>query len=64
MVCAECLTKLARKARRGGRAAKRLRQLALPLFGLLVAWAVFYATGRLLLTIPVEVHDGSIWTSK
>lgn len=63
-MCAECLKKLARNARGGGRAAKRLRLLGLPLFGLLVAWSVFYATGRLLLTIPVEVHDGSIWGSK
>jgi hypothetical protein len=55
---------LARNARGRTAAGKRALRFVLPLLGLLIAWAVFYAEGRLLLTIPVDVHDGAAWESK
>ena len=62
LTCARCLaaegvTDTVRK--------KRLRipvlaflQLAL---GLVVAWMLFYAAARVLLSIPAEFHDGTLW---
>jgi hypothetical protein len=28
-----------------------------------VAWMAFFAAGKLLLKIPAEVHEGTIWNS-
>ena len=29
--------------------------------GLVVAWMLFYAAARVLLSIPAEFHDGTLW---
>lgn len=39
------------------------RRASLCLLGLLAAWVFFYLLGEVLLAIPAEVHEGTIWQS-
>jgi hypothetical protein len=58
-VCASCLRKLVTKK---AAARRSLISLTLPFrlcFGFLLAWAVFYLVGWLLLFIPPSVQNGS-----
>jgi hypothetical protein len=64
VLCTECLKKLiARGDKRASRFARLLGAL-LPIAGLLMAWLFFYTMGRTLLSIPMAVHDGSVWGSR
>ena len=64
VVCAECLRKLLQRgSERTGILAAVLRGI-LPVAGVLAAWLFFYLVGRTLLATPVEVHDGTIWSSQ
>ncbi|HEX8312704.1 MAG TPA: rhomboid family protein [Chthoniobacteraceae bacterium] len=61
ILCADCLTKLARAPE-----AKPRRKLPLwPPFqlatGLVTAWLFFYFIGKLLVAIPSSVHEGTLW---
>jgi hypothetical protein len=42
---------------------RRALSKLLPVAGLLMAWLFFYVLGRTLLSIPVAVHDGTLWGS-
>jgi hypothetical protein len=58
-VCASCLREVVTKKTAPKRS---LSWLALPFrlgFGFLMAWFVFYVVGRLLLSVPPSVQDGS-----
>lgn len=64
VLCAECLRKaFARETAHGG-VMRRVARALLPIAGLLMAWLFFYALGRTLLSIPVAVHDGTVWQSQ
>lgn len=61
LLCAECLAKTARKplTQRGGfRVVTRLLRLSL---GVLIAWLFFHWTAMVLMRIPTEYHQGSVW---
>jgi hypothetical protein len=63
LLCSSCLArKTARRARRLplGLAVRRVCGLGL---AVLVAWAAFYAVAALLLKLPPNFHDGTIWRS-
>jgi hypothetical protein len=61
VICAGCLKKLVR----GGESVKRRLAVLLRAFqcglSLLLLWGCFYGMGRILLSIPSEFHDGSVW---
>lgn len=61
-LCAPCLAKRTAKAaeRRGRRLAGLLRVVRASA-GVVVLWLVFYWVGTLLLRVPMEVHDGTVW---
>ena len=63
VVCAACLARLGAQAGRknGFGVFRRLRALLLCGLSFLWLWFVFYGAGRLLLTIPSEFHDGTLW---
>jgi len=64
MICADCLRKLLQhESRRDGILQAAVRA-GLPVLGLLVAWLLFYAAGRILLRTPAELHDGTLWSSQ
>ena len=64
VICAPCLKKIADRATR-----KTRRRLALwPVVqlgvGFLGAWLVFHTVGRMLLALPSEFHESSLWDSR
>jgi hypothetical protein len=61
MICGVCLRRgeaPGRDARQWLAAAGRLGRTVLAVF---VAWLCFYGIGLLLLRIPADVHEGSMW---
>lgn len=62
VICAACLRKLVRKqaARRSSVPVWLSRGAAFS-FSLALAWLAFYLIGRILLSIPVSVHNGTLW---
>ncbi len=60
VVCAACL-KIAVQRAPGRRSLLRFASGGLPAAGLLLAWMLFYAIGRVLMLLPASVHDGTLW---
>lgn len=65
LICAACLARevasTASASSRRGKALARAREVASVGVSLLVLWWLFYGFGSLLLRIPAEVHDGTVW---
>ncbi|MSU47482.1 MAG: rhomboid family protein [Opitutus sp.] len=61
LLCAACVTRAVgvEKPRRQRLAA--LRRMAATLGGVLLLWLIFYALGAVLLKIPPNFHDGTVW---
>jgi hypothetical protein len=65
LVCARCLAKAlaaaapAAKPRRSFAGVRRAATLAV---SLLVLWFLFHAVGSMLLNVPPDLHEGTIWT--
>lgn len=64
LTCARCLA----EERSGSTATGKRRRFSLPLMpavhlgvGLLLIWLSFYAIAQVLLSIPADFHDGTIW---
>ena len=62
VICAACLRKLMRAAEKPRRAAGAWLARG-TLFGgsLTLGWIAFYLVGKILLSIPASVHDGTLW---
>ena len=61
-MCARCLAKAAMvEAPKNRRSWTRLKRLATLVIGGLLLWVLFYAMGSLLLSVPGQFHDGTIW---
>ncbi|WP_138223125.1 rhomboid family protein [Nibricoccus aquaticus] len=63
LVCASCLTKAARAAEpvKSKRSFAGLRRGVTLVAAVLVLWVIFYAVGSLLLSMPPELHEGTVW---
>ena len=62
MLCSGCLAQLASGRGQGaGRWQARLAVWAQGIGGFLLIWYLFYLVGRMLLAIPHEFHEGTIW---
>lgn len=61
VICASCLRKLARPTGERKNPALVLKQIVLFLGGILTMWLFFYWAGQILLLIPAEFHDASLW---
>jgi hypothetical protein len=64
VLCAACLARLAaageaRPARERLAGTGRLLAAAC---GVVALWLLFFLTGRWLITLPSDVHDGTVWT--
>jgi hypothetical protein len=59
-----CVTCLNRTAGTGGGLRKRLPKF-FPvlqfLSGIFIAWMLFYGAGQLLISIPADYHEGTVW---
>lgn len=61
LICAACLKKLAaitEERRRWWAAAVPVCEV---LGGIVVAWLFFYSLGSMLLRVPSDFHDGTVW---
>jgi len=62
VICAACLRKMLRATVRRDRSAGTwLARGAGLCFSLALGWTAFYLVGKILLSIPVNVHDGTLW---
>jgi hypothetical protein len=61
VICAACLRKLTFKPEAKKRNFGAVKRVLTAFCGFLLAWMMFYLGGRLLLSVPAEFHDGSIW---
>lgn len=61
VLCAACLKKLVVSNAKRKNPLAFIRQSALVVAGMLVAWLFFFWIGRGLLAIPTSFHDGTIW---
>lgn len=63
ILCSLCLTATASPKRQQGKLAGRLFDLMLGAVGLVTLWLCLYYFGDLLLAIPSNFHEGTIWDS-
>lgn len=62
VICAACLRKLLKpEAARHNPLFTWLKRAAAFGFSLVVAWAAYYSVAKILLRIPVGIHDGTLW---
>lgn len=61
LLCSSCLARSAGAAGRGQRRWARVRRAAALSSGVLVLWCLLYLLGLLLLRIPPDYHDGTVW---
>lgn len=61
LLCAPCLAKISQGAEVRRVRWARCRGALQATAGLAVLWLVFYMAGALLLKIPLQVHDGTVW---
>ncbi len=62
MLCSDCLTRLVGQASTTqGRWSQGWGLLVQGIFGFMVLWYAFYLVGLMLLAIPHDFHEGTIW---
>jgi hypothetical protein len=62
LVCADCLARAtAPREQKPKRSWAGFRRVLALLVGVCVLWVLFYAVGSLLLSMPGEFHDGTVW---
>ena len=61
ILCAACLKKRLAPAAPAGRSLALVTHTAGLALGLVTGWLVFYWLGRILLSIPNQFHDGTLW---
>lgn len=64
IICASCLRQLTAAAERTTQARRNWWPLAQLGAGLLSAWVVFYIVGQVLLGLPEEFHDDTLWRAR
>ena len=63
MICAGCLREETRRLKPDGQIFSRLSLIGQGLFGLALAWFLFFEAGRILLLIPSGDHAQTFWQS-
>jgi hypothetical protein len=63
LVCASCLAKTSAASATSGRKRdlSRIRRAATLALSGLVLWMIFHAIGSLLLSMPADFHEGTVW---
>ena len=61
LLCAGCLARAGAANERRHQRFAALRRAAAAAGGVLALWLIFYWVGALLVTIPPDYHDGTIW---
>jgi hypothetical protein len=63
LLCAACVRKMSNVVVSGRRPWRALARLGLSVAGCWTAMLFFYWLGQLLLLIPTQYHDGTLWQS-
>lgn len=61
LLCAGCLAKAVAAEARPRRDFTPVRRFVTLTAGVLVLWLFFYGLGNLLVKVPVDVHEGTLW---
>jgi hypothetical protein len=61
-LCATCLATIAEPSTRHRRNYQPIAIFIQSTIGFLILWIVFYYAGQILLSIPVEMHEGTTWS--
>ena len=61
VVCSACLARLAVKQESKRRNLAPIWRMALATLGVLVAWMFFFVMGRILVSLPTDFHEGTLW---
>ena len=61
LLCSGCIARIAAAGERRKERRAALRRAGAATFGTLALWLVFYGVGALLLRIPPDFHDGTVW---
>jgi hypothetical protein len=61
VLCTGCLRQRVAAPRPRSALGGRLLRVGQGVLGLLLAWGVFYFVARMLLTVPADFHDGTVW---
>jgi uncharacterized paraquat-inducible protein A len=61
VICSSCLRKLTTKKETKRRSFAPLGRALAAVAGLFIAWIFFFIIGRLLVNIPSDFHEGTVW---
>jgi hypothetical protein len=62
VICSDCLLKLTGKSEKRSLRLRWALRGAGAFVGLFILWLSFYYLGQLLLSIPADFHEGTLWT--
>src|SRR5687768_13032851 len=63
VICAGCLRKLHQPVQERKYSFAFVGSLIFCFIGIFTAWLFFYWVGEILISIPAEVHEGTVWQS-
>ena len=61
LLCATCVARAAEAGKRRSQRRAAMRRAAVTAGAAIMLWMLFYAGGALLVKIPPDFHDGTIW---
>ncbi len=64
VLCSSCINGLLDSSKEKKARFNRFKQIFLFLAGITVTWMFFYYFGRILLSLPVSFHEGTLWTGQ
>ena len=65
IICAACLRQQqAAPVERPRRSFARVGRAVAAMLGVFMAWFFFYLVGRVLVSVPVKYHEGTLWKAK
>lgn len=62
VICSDCLSKLAEKAKKKSPAFRLVFRFAGGFAGFFLVWLFFFGLGQFLLVLPSAFHEGTYWT--
>lgn len=61
LLCSTCLSRAVGQAETRGQRRAAVRRATAILSGAVMLWLLFYSAGALLVRIPPDFHDGTVW---
>lgn len=64
VICSSCLRKLTARPDAQRRSFAPIARIAALLSGAIVAWVFFFVIGRLVVNVPTDFHEATLWREK